>query len=78
MSAYRRPSKRWGRAEMTGYYWPDDQAEPSTREGDSCPCDLGPAGNCPGSWHGCQWYDEGPEAEDYDLGPAAADLEAGS
>jgi hypothetical protein len=38
-----------------------------------CPCGEGPAGDCPGSWHGCDWHDEGPEPEEYDPGPEVDD-----
>jgi hypothetical protein len=26
-----------------------------------CPCGEGPAGDCPGSWHGCDFHDEGAD-----------------
>ena len=30
-----------------------------------CPCgEPGTASTCPGSWHGCQWHDDG-DGEDY-------------
>jgi hypothetical protein len=32
--------------------------------GKTCPCGEGPAGDCPGSWHGCSWHDEEPEPEE--------------
>jgi hypothetical protein len=35
-----------------------------------CPCGKGPAGNCPGSWHGCQYYNDGDEDDVY---PAAGE-----
>ena len=31
-----------------------------------CPCGKGPAGDCPGSWHRCQYYNDGDE-DDCDL-----------
>ena len=27
-------------------------------EGKTCPCGEGPEGDCPGSWHGCDWHDD--------------------
>ena len=26
-----------------------------------CPCGESTEGGCPGSWHGCDWHDEGEE-----------------
>jgi hypothetical protein len=31
------------------------------------PCGLGPAGECPGARHGCDWHDDEPA--EYDPGP---------
>lgn len=40
-------------------------------EGMTCPCGEGPEGDCPGTWHGCYYHDEGPEP--YDPGPEVDD-----
>jgi hypothetical protein len=50
------------------------EAKPAPGPGsDLCPCgeEFDSAGECYGSWHGCEYHNDGPE-------PEAADWEAGS
>jgi hypothetical protein len=49
------------------------EVEREQAEGETCPCGEGPDGDCPGSWHGCYWHDEGLEPEEYDPGPEVDD-----
>lgn len=56
-------------------YWEtrpcDEMPEREARQGD-CPCGYGPAGNCPGSWHGCDWHNGGEAEADLEAGQCAA------
>jgi hypothetical protein len=42
-----------------------DGALTEAGEGRLCPCGEpeDANGDCPGSWHGCEWHNEGPEDE---------------
>ena len=43
-----------------------DGALTGAGEGTSCPCGepRDANGDCPGSWHGCDWHGEGDEPEE--------------